>query len=67
MGKYEGEKINSYSCVFRFNNAHNIAGVIIEMFSPWCEEVKDVFISRNMVSLPVKMCKHMPGVMIKRR
>ena len=67
MGKYEGEKINSHTFVYKFNDARNIAGITQTVFDSWCEEVKDGFMARNLVSLPIKMCENMPGIMIDTR
>ena len=67
MGKYEGEKINYYSFVYKFNDVYNIAGITHAVFFSWYEDVKGGFMARNMVSLPIKMCKNMHDVMIDTR
>ena len=66
-GKYDGEKINDHNFVHKCNEARNIARVTTEAFTSWCDEVTTGFTARNMMSLPIKMCENMPGVMIDTR
>ena len=67
LNKYTGDKLESHTFIYKFSVACDISGVPKEVFNTWCDDVNTGFIDRNMMSLPIKECHGIPGVMIDTR
>ena len=66
-GKYEDSKLEIHPFVFKIRLACQTVDVSEELFDAWCVEVRSGFFSKNMMSLPLKMCKDIPGTVIDAR
>ena len=64
---YAGDKLESRIFVYKFRVALDISGVPKEVFDTWCGDITTGFIARNMMSLPIKECDKIHGVMIDTR
>ena len=64
LDKYMCDKLESHTFVYTFRVALDISGVSKEIFNAQCDDVTTGFIARNMISLPIKECDKIPGVMI---
>ena len=67
LNKYTGDKLESHTFVYKFRAALDDYGVSKEVFDTWYDDVTTGFIARNMISLSIKECEEIPGVMIDTR
>ena len=67
LNNYAAKKLESHTFVYTFIVVCEISGVSKEVFNTRCDDVTPGFITRNVISLPIKDCYDIPGVMIDTR
>ena len=67
LDKYMGDKLESHTFSYKFRVALDISGVSKEVFKIWRDDTTTGFIARNTISLPIKECDKIIGVMIDTR
>ena len=64
LNKYIGDKLEFHTFVYKFRVVLDISGLSKEVVNTWCDDITTGCIARNMMSLPVKQCDKIPGVII---
>ena len=63
LNKYIGDKLESHTFVYKFRVDLDIYGVSKEVFDTWCDDITTGFIAINIMTLLIKECDKIPGVM----